>query len=150
MKTMPTPEDENIALQSFVEKGCDFFGFEFGIISRINLQEYHILGAIAKIPFYKVGDCFELKNTLCSDVIRTGSTVCYNQVADIEHVKRHPAYRDLNLESYIGAPIRIDGHIVGTVNFASIVARELKFPHSEIDYLEAMADELANSHPNVF
>lgn len=147
---MPLPSDENDLLQSFVQKGCEFFGFEFGIISSIKDGQYHVLAAIAEIPFFKVDDSFELKDTFCMEIIKTGSTVSYNQVSDIGHLRKHPAYRNMRLESYIGTPIKIDGKIVGTVNFASLVAREIDFPQDEVHYIESVAETLASECAEAF
>ena len=142
--------EESAELQAIVQNGCDFFSFEFGIISHIKNDKYLVLAAIANIPFFKIGDIFELNDTFCLEVIKSGSTVSYNQVSEIGHLNYHPAFRTMQLESYIGTPIIIDGKKAGTLNFASLVAREIQFEKHEIDYIESVAKSISRDHAQTF
>lgn len=137
-------------IENLLREGCEFYQFEYGIVSKIVADDYCILSAVADIPFFKPGDCFELKDTFCRAIIDTGKTVCYNEVGEVGELQEHRAYRQMHLESYIGAPVSIDGQVVGTVNFSSLVARERKFSVEEVQYIEDLAKTLARDFEEVF
>ena len=60
---------------------------------------------------------------------------------DIVH---HPAYSELQLEAYIGAPVYLDNRPYGTLNFSSIEPRADEFTDSEIQYVQMMAEWISN------
>jgi GAF domain-containing protein len=112
---------------------------EAAIVSKVAGEGYKIVIGITRLPFFKTGDVFRLSETYCREVIRTRSTVYYNQVGLIGIMRLHPAYRSLHLESYIGTPLTVDGQLWGTLNFSSIEAREIHFTDKDIDFIETLA-----------
>lgn len=131
-------------LRQELEKGCQFFGLEVGIVSKISDQHYEVFAGLTQYPFFKEGDIFDLAETYCREVVRTGQTVYYNQVSLVGEMRYHPVYRSLHLESYIGSPIVVSGKLWGTLNFSSIQAKEIKFSNLDVVYIENASEQVAD------
>jgi len=81
-------------------------------------NDYEVLAVESKLDFINPGDHFEIQNTYCNQVLETNDTVMYAQVGSIKAMVRHAVYTAMQLESYIGEPLRKDGRIIGTLNFS--------------------------------
>ncbi len=140
---MNPPDRVKDGLKDILETGRQYFNMEAAIVSKVTDENYKIVIGITRLPFFKDGDVFKLSDTYCSEVIRTQSTICYNQVGLIGTMKLHPAYHSLHLESYIGTPIIIREKLWGTLNYSSIEARELNFTVKEHAFIENLAAKTA-------
>ena len=136
---MNSPDGLEDRLKGILEAGRQYFNMEAAIVSKVAGESYKIVIGITRLPFFKTGDVFRLSETYCREVIRTRSTIYYNQVGLIGIMRLHPAYRSLHLESYIGTPLTVDGRLWGTLNFSSIEAREIHFTDKDIDFIETLA-----------
>jgi GAF domain-containing protein len=57
----------------------------------------------------------------------------------------HPAYREMGLETYIGAPLKDnEGEQLGTLNFSASEKRELGFDAEHEAFVQKMADWLSS------
>lgn len=140
---MNSPDSLKERLKGILETGRQYFNMEAAIVSKVTDENYEIVKGITRLPFFKDGDVFKLSETYCSEVIRTQSTIYYNQVGLIGTMRMHPAYHSLHLESYIGTPVVIDGTLWGTLNYSSIEARELNFSVTEVAFIKNLAIETA-------
>jgi GAF domain-containing protein len=131
-----------------LEKGRQYLGLEVGIVSKTCNERYEVFAGLTQLPFFKEGDVFNLAETYCSEVVRTHQTIFYNQVGLIGEMRFHPIYRSLQLESYIGTPIMIEGKLWGTLNFSSIQAKEIHFSEQEVAYIENASIQLATKLEN--
>ncbi len=122
--------------------GCSIFGMSTGIISQIAGQSYKIQAVRSPFEFLEIGLDFSVKDTYCAAVIKEKSTITYARVRDIESMQTHPVYQNLQLESYIGTPIFVDGKVYGTLNFSSIQPRANNFESQELEAIELMAQSI--------
>ncbi len=129
-------------LESYLRTGCSLLGFKFGIISQINLNDYVILACEPVTDSMQPGTHFDLSNTYCAAVYRSGQSIKYDQVGLLPSMSGHPAYKDLKLESYISAPIKIQGKIYGTINFSDLEPKD-NITNDEIEFIELMAASLS-------
>lgn len=131
-------------LESYLSIGNDLFGLEVGIASHVSGEDYNVT-AVSKNPFgLKEGDQFELKDTYCREVFKYQKTVSVDKAGETEPFKSHPIYENLKLESYISAPIYVDGDIYGTLNFSSLKARSVPFGEFDQDLIELMAKSIGS------
>ena len=114
---------------------------ETAIVSNINDNSYVISALDSDMPVFNLGDSFELSDTYCAVVHESKETVVYNNVGNIEEMLLHPVYIALQLLSYIGTPILVNGEIWGTLNFSSTLVREHEFSQEEILLVENLASE---------
>ncbi len=119
--------------QDFLETGCDIFGMEHGLVSRVQNDTYWIFSAHSSLDF-DIGHRFELRDTLCRRVIRTEQPLYLSYPYSRQHLGREDVF------AYLSAPIFVGGRIFGTLSFFSTepYSRDIQSYHFEI--LELLAD----------
>ncbi|MGF1542299.1 MAG: PAS domain-containing protein [Pleurocapsa sp.] len=122
--------------------GCEMFDMSTGIISQIEGESYKIQAVRSPLVFLEVGLEFEVQDTYCAAVVQENRTITYTRVSDIESMQTHPVYQNLQLESYIGTPIFVNGAVYGTLNFSSIQPRVKNFQSQELEAIELMAQSI--------
>lgn len=151
LKITPSPSDLGQWMQTILKIGIEDFNLETGIISRVSNRDYIVLQGVSVIgKIVSPGDRFELSNTYCEAVTRQHKTITYIEVGKIPEMRLHPIYQTLNLESYIGSPIKSeDGSVFGTISFSSHNARAMNFSKDEIEFIEIIAKRLGEELPRV-
>ena len=126
-------------LQELLELGCRTLGLDIGIVSRVQDDDYTVTAVHAPDAEIESGDQFELESTYCEEVVGTDS-VCSFADAVADRRATHPAYREFELESYIGVPLDVDGVRYGTVNFSSPTTRVASFGKLERTFVELLSE----------
>lgn len=149
LKTIPSPADLDQWMETVLKIGIEHFNLETAIISRVSNRDYTVLKFVSKIGnIVSTGEVFELSNTYCEAVTRQHKTITYIEVGKIPEMRLHPVYQTLNLESYIGSPIKSDdGSVFGTISFSSHNARAMNFSKDEIEFIEIIAKRLGEELP---
>ena len=141
-----TPHDRTDA---YLRAGCAMFGLPVGILSATPLDPdtgerlYRLDAVISPDPSLTPGLTVPISEAFCDAVLERGDTVVYADAAADEATACHPAFATRGLRAFIGTPIRIDGEIVGTLNFVSPEPRATGFRAFERDLVEIMADAVA-------
>jgi len=126
-------------LQELLELGCRTLGLEIGIVSHVQGDDYTVKAVHAPESEIEAGDQFDLESTYCEEVVGT-DTVCSFTDAVADGKATHPAYREFELESYIGVPLVVDGTRYGTVNFSSPTTRVARFGALERTFVELLSE----------
>lgn len=107
--------------------GLDFFGLDTGILSRIEGDDYHIECIEGSDIGVSVGDVLDLENTFCQTIVKSNEPVYFNREYS-DAIEEHPAYKNRQLEAYLGVPVFVDGELYGTLNFSGTerVQRDLE------------------------
>nr|MBP9211488.1 GAF domain-containing protein [Bacteroidota bacterium] len=140
-----TYADRDSLMEDYLRTGRTIFGMECGIISRISQRQYHILAVSDDAGAFVRGSIYDLGDTFCSDVIEKRTAVLYDHVGAMETQCHHPAYRSLKLESYISAPVFVDGEVFGTINFSSTRVRSDGFLSEDKEVIEMLADDIGKA-----
>lgn len=122
--------------------GLRLMGMDIGIVSHIEDCRYTVRAVQPAERGIAAGDVFELGATYCARVVATGTAVSHDHVGGDPAMRGHPAYREMRLESYIGAPIRVHGRIWGTINFSAATPRATPFSEADTEFVELMAQGL--------
>ena len=133
---------------AYLRAGCAMFSLPVGILSATPLNDagerlYRIEAIVSPDPTLTPGLTVPIGEAFCDAVLERGETVVYADAAAVEALACHPAYETRGLRAFIGTPIRIDGEIVGTLNFVSPEPRPNGFLTFEKDLVEIMADAVA-------
>ncbi len=133
--------DEKISM--ILSLGCRHFGLDFGIVSNIVDEHYtvtHVETPNGEIP---VGVTFPLGETYCVHTYASNSPIAIEHTAASE-LADHPCYEKFALETYIGAPLLVDGQRHGTINFTSAQKRLRKFSQTDREIIRQFADWVGN------
>ncbi|MHC5768572.1 MAG: PAS domain S-box protein [Nostoc sp.] len=125
-------------IQNLLTMGCQVFNLEFGILGRVENSRYEVMAAQSPNNTLKKGDIFDIKQTLCSEVLNT------NEPLTIEHTgasrwRNHAAYTAFGIESYIGTRVLVGDQVYSTLSFSSYAPRTEQFKSGHKELLKLMA-----------
>jgi len=119
--------------------GTEHFDLPFGIISHVIDDHYTITHAHSPAGELVPGTSFPLEDTYCVLTLRSNEPLATSSAENSDFVK-HPCYEIFKLESYIGAPLLVDGEVHGTINFTAPDSRKRAFTPSDIQIVRQFAD----------
>ncbi len=125
--------------EDYLQTGREIFGMDTGTVSRVSNDIYHVESIVSNWIGIKAGMEFPCSWMYCSKVIEEQKTVFYNHVGSIPEMQDHFGYKKLKIESYIGAPIFVNGKIYGILNFIKKTPRHQLFVKQEEEIIEMMA-----------
>jgi hypothetical protein len=125
--------------EAVLKIGCEFFGLETGIVSRVHRQRYEIIAIRAPETFpVSRGAVFMLAETHCDAAVAAERPVVFERVDDAASGGRHR--RDaFGFRAYLGSAVRVHGEVVGTLCFGSPRARSRRFTATDKDLLVLMS-----------
>ena len=133
--------------RAYLEAGCEMFDLPIGILSATPRDPetgeylYRIESVVAPDPALAPGLTVPLSEAFCDAVVARGETVVYGDAQ--AEAPDHPACIGRGLRAFIGTPVRVDGELVGTLNFVSPGPRPNGFAPYERELIEVMADAVA-------
>ncbi len=130
-------------VNSLLLKGIREFSMSLGVLARIENNNYEIYAVQSSSGAYVAGEKYALGESYCREVFEKQNTIAEACIKKSQTTMHHPLYRSLPLESYIGAPILINGKPWGCVDFSSMAQREEPFSEQEIELVESLATELS-------
>ncbi|WP_233267321.1 ATP-binding protein [Paraglaciecola sp. L3A3] len=123
--------------------GSDVFNLELAIISQIHNDTYTVKHAISPDNALQAETTFPLSNTYCIHTLLADKSTSFHHAGKSE-IAEHPCYLDFGLESYIGAPLMVEGKRYGTLNFSSSEPRANPFGPTEHEFIEFLAHWVGN------
>lgn len=135
-----TDLDSAQKLKLILQLGSERFKLPLGIISQVNIEEnsYKIISSYSEGEEIKEGTTFNLGETYCAEVIKSSSTLAYDNL-DESDLSSHPAHKAFHLGSYLSAPIEVDSLVFGTLNFSSPAISRAAFNDNDKSLLNLMA-----------
>ena len=95
-------------IYEMIRVGRRLLGEDIGILSRIEAKTYTVEFVHAPGSGIEPGQVFDLGDTYCSITLNAHGPVNIDHIAQSEW-RTHPCYEKYRLESYIGAPIWVEG-----------------------------------------
>lgn len=126
-----------------LELGCRHFGVEFGIISHIAGDHYTVKYAQSPNGEIPEGAAFPLGDTYCVHTLAADGPLAITHAGSSD-IANHPCYEKFALETYIGAPLLVDGEKYGTINFTSPKPRQRPFTQTDRELIRQFADWIGN------
>lgn len=118
--------------------GATHLGLEFGIVSHIVGDIYHIDAQVSPPDTLQDGQTFPFGITYCSITLEMGDVFAVHDMGNSAH-RGHPCYAAMQIETYIGAPIMVDGKVYGTVNFSSPHRYDREFDEGDKEFMQLLA-----------
>ena len=128
-------------LDEMIRLGLDHFGLENGVISEVAGTNYTVRHAVSSLPALRPGATFKLDETYCAYTLRRGRPFALEHVATSD-LGREPAYRQLQLEAYVAAPITVEGETRGTLAFSSPSPSTRSFGAEDLETVALLAQWL--------
>lgn len=121
--------------------GLTHFGLQIGILSRIKDDVYTVVHCVDRNNELQPGTQFDISGTYCVHTLSANKSVGFHYVGESQ-IQNHPCYKNFQLESYIGTPLKVGGELFGTLNFSSSSPSE---PYTKDDFIlmELLADTLS-------
>lgn len=121
--------------------GCSMFGTEIGKVCRIdsNNMTNTFLNVVAKEGIdIHAGTVIPLDKTFCSIVYSEDKAIALSHVGKSQY-QHFKCYEFSHLETYLAAPIYVNGGKYGTVNFSSRNPRNPPFTEADKDVVSMIA-----------
>lgn len=125
-------------INRLLDLGSDLFHLPFGIVSEVTGDQYVIAYAHSPNGELTPGDSFNLRDTYCTHTLKADGPIAFHNAGN-SVIAKHPCYEIFKLESYIGAPLLVDGKAIGTVNFASPDIYAQPFNDSDMELIRLIA-----------
>jgi hypothetical protein len=135
---MRITKDFTAELQQLNER----FATDFAIISHIDGNRYTVCQVASDLDIIAIGAEFETEKTYCRAVIELETLIVYEQVGSIDSMLLHPIYTAMQLETYIGYPLKHKGQVIGTLNFSGFESKDPPFSDSDKESVKALAREI--------
>ena len=96
-------------IDSLLTRGLTDLSMTLAVLARIENNNYEIVAVQSNSGAYVPGEKYELGNSYSRETFESQQIVAATNIEDATQTLRHPLYRSLPLESYLGAPITIEG-----------------------------------------
>ena len=130
-------------IRQLLELGSSTFSLPLGIVSHISNGTYTIEYVFGPEDAPVPGTTFDFKDTYCAHTYAANGAKAFANAGRSE-INSHPCYHKFGLESYIGAPIIVDGRRYGTLNFSSPLSRSAPFTANELSLIQLLAQWVGN------
>ena len=124
-------------LEQLLEMGCEKFGLETGILSRIEGDYYQIIAVKSKDDSLAKGKLLELEKTFCLVTAMSQEPLYFESIRFSGF--KLPDNMAFNIEAYMGTPVVVDGSVYGTLSFSSSTALIEPFKAVDKELLRLMA-----------
>ena len=130
-------------VDSLLSRGLGELSMTLGVLARIDRNNYEIVAVQSNSGAYVPGEKYDLGQSFSRDVWENRQVVAETSIENSPHSPLHPLYRSLPLESYIGAPITINGESWGCIDFSSMAQRDEPFSAQERKLVDDLANEIS-------
>lgn len=130
--------DPNEQLRRALSLGARYLGLGSGVISQIKGDNYNLVSHYSAQGQRDLAPSSPVSNTYCSLTLNRRDLVAEDDIPSSEY-QQHPAYLLTKIESYIGAPLWINGDIYGTLSFTSRKTRHHPYDSLDQDFVRLLA-----------
>lgn len=130
--------DPDEQLHRALSFGARYLGLSSGVISQITGDEYRIHMQFSAHGQRAVPPLSSLAKTYCSLTVSQRDVVAEDNIPASDY-RQHPAYLLTQVETYIGAPLWINGAIFGTLSFSSRKTRHHAYDTLDQDFVRLLA-----------
>ncbi|WP_436936276.1 sensor histidine kinase [Halovenus marina] len=128
-------------LDRILNLGVAHLDLPYGFLTRITNDRQHIIKSVGDHELLQAGESCPLSDSYCRKTIRTEGSLTVTHAGE-EGWEDDSAYDVFGLESYVGAKVRVDGELYGTLCFADSDPRP-EFTDFEQTFVELTSRWLA-------
>lgn len=140
LHALSTDRDLTLAdrMDALMRLGCESFHLPAGMLSRLTGKQFEVLYAVSEANLPTAGDVCGMKDTYCARVLHAERPLAREHIGETDW-REIPIYAAFGLESYIGAPLWVNGRAYGTLCFYSTESREIPFTEADLEFVRLMA-----------
>ena len=130
-------------VDTLLVQGLTDLSMTLGVLARIENNNYEIVAVQSNSGAYVPGEKYELGQSFSREVFENQRIIAETRIDNSPQILRHPLYRSLPLESYIGAPITLQGEPWGCLDFSSMAQRDEAFSEQDLKLIHDLASEIS-------
>ena len=137
--SMMREEDRGRRYDLILEAGCRHYDLPAGVVSRVDGDDYTITHVRSPNGRIAPGTLHTLAETYCAEMLAYGGVLALERAGQAR-LREREGYATLGFESYIGAPIYVDGALHGALFFAGPEPRARPFTAADREIARQFAD----------
>jgi len=122
----------------------DLLGLDIGILSHIDDDTYTVTQCYAPGTPLRTGQTYSVGDTPCAIALQAEEPLMIDRLSTSEY-REHPCRDVFDIESYVGAPVRISGEVHGTLNFSSARPKSPSFTEGDRELIALLAQWLGSA-----
>ncbi|HCS21835.1 MAG TPA: hypothetical protein DIW47_14970 [Bacteroidetes bacterium] len=132
-------DDPYERFQKTIEIGRGFFGMEFGLINKLEENEFEIQNISPIIREFSPGYRSDVATSYTNLLIRENRILAIDDMENSPYAKSR-AFKKYQKRSFIGILIYVNDELFGSLNFFSEDKRNIPFSDGEISFLRSMGE----------
>jgi PAS domain S-box-containing protein len=105
-------------VSSLMAVGREHFGMEYAVLAHVEVGDFHVRTASPRDYPLAEGETYPLSETVCRRVVETGTTQRFQHLStEAPDLTNCLSHADVDVESYVGMPVYVDGEVYGTLAF---------------------------------
>ncbi|MBZ9539398.1 diguanylate cyclase [Modicisalibacter tunisiensis] len=130
-------------VNNLLRDSLDYLSQDVAIVSHVEGEQYTVIWSEAREEGVAPGTTFPLGDTYCRLALDEDDVFHTVNAGSDARFKGHPCYEKFGLETYIGAPVTVDGKVWGTVNFSSSRSRSRPFTEMEVELVRLVVSAVS-------
>ncbi len=124
--------------QELLTLGTVQFGLDVGALAEVQENQYRVVQGISPGGVVCSGTVRPINDTYCAETLKIADAVSFEEAGATER-REGVTYRSYGLEAYLGAPVRVNGVVWGTLCFAGYQPHPSLFTSGDRELLRLMA-----------
>ncbi|MGB3544890.1 MAG: PAS domain-containing protein, partial [Rubrivirga sp.] len=119
----------------------ELLGLDIGVFGRVRPEDdhYEVVACTATDHVdLEAGDVLSFRETYCSITLEHDDLIAIHDVSGSDY-RDHPSSKARGLDSYIGAPVTVDGELYGTISFSGEKPHPHEFSESDLEVVRIAA-----------
>ena len=111
------------------------------LLTRVEKDQIRVLEVVGASGAFRADDVCGVRESYCGETLLSGRPLGIEHAAASEW-RDHPAYRFIQMESYLGSPIRIGGEMSGTLCLLDPEPRKEPFNARDFEKLRLLVERV--------
>ena len=124
-------------------QGLRELSMTLAVLARIENDNFEIVAVQSNSGAYVPGENYTLGDSFSRQVFTDQKIIAETSIDNSPETLRHPLYRSLPLECYLGAPVTLNGQPWGCLDFSSMAQRDEPFAAKDLRLIESLAGEIS-------
>jgi PAS domain S-box-containing protein len=131
-------------VSALMDLGREQLGTAFAVLGRVDGDDFHVRAASPSDWPLADGETYPLSETICQRVVDVDRTQQFQHLSEeAPGLADCLSHADVDVESYVGMPVRVDGELFGTLAFYDPEPRDA-VGEWEVTVLELMGNWIGN------